>query len=120
MYLQWSSATRYRQSFMARAAVVMIAALLLAQWGAHTHAYSHDQNPESQTDRQSHFKSCPQCPSFAPVLAVAGSPAFFSAVLFTPIHLSNSSLPVALLDVPIALAFRSRAPPLGELKSSIE
>jgi hypothetical protein len=118
MNLHWSSATRYRKSFMARVAVVMIAALLLAQWGAHTHAYSHDQNGEFQTDRQSHVKSCPQCPSFAPVLAVAGSPALFSAILLTPIHLGDSSLPVALLDVPIALAFRSRAPPLGEPKSS--
>jgi hypothetical protein len=111
MNLQRSSATRYRKSFMARVAVVMVAALLLSQWGAHIHAYSHDKNSESQTARQSHFKSCPQCPSFAPVLAVAGTPALFSAILWTPIHLSNSSLPVALLDVPITLAFRSRAPP---------
>jgi hypothetical protein len=96
---------------MARVAVVMVAALLLSQWGAHTHAYSHDENSESQTARQPHVKSCPQCPSFAPVLAVAGTPALFSAILWTPIHLSNSSLPVALLEVPITLAFRSRAPP---------
>jgi hypothetical protein len=96
---------------MARVAVVMVAALVLAQWGAQAHAYSHDKNSQSQTDRQSHVKSCPQCPSFAPVLAVAGSPAFFSAVLWTSIHLSDSNLPVASLDVPIALAFRSRAPP---------
>jgi ribosomal protein L33 len=118
MNLQWSSATRYRQSFMARAAMVMVAALMLAQWGALTHTYSHDQNARSHTERLSHVKSCPECPSFAPVLAVAGSQAVFSAILSTPIHLSDSSLPVALLDVPIALAFRSRAPPRSELKSS--
>lgn len=118
MNLQWSSATRYRRSFVARIAVVMVAALMLAQWGALAHAYSHDQNAQSQAERQSHVKSCPECPSFAPVLAVAGSPALFSAILLTPIHLSDSSLPVALHDVPIALAFRSRAPPRSELKSS--
>jgi hypothetical protein len=111
MNLQWSSATRYRKSFMARLAVVMVAALLLAQWGAEIHAYSHDESSESQTNRQSHVKSCPQCPSFASVMTLAGSPALFSAILWAPIHLSDSSLPIALLDVPIALAFRSRAPP---------
>jgi len=102
---------------MARVAFVMVAALVLAQWGAQTHAYAHDQNSRSQTDRQSHrnsqshLDSCPQCPSFAPVLSVAGGPALLSAVLWTPIHLDDSSLPAALRDVPIALAFRSRAPP---------
>lgn len=111
MNRQWSLATRYRQSFLTRLAAVMIAALVLAQWGAQTHAYSHDKNSETQTDRQSHIKSCPQCPSFAPVLAVAGAPALFSAILWAPIHLSDSSLPVASLDVRITLAFRSRAPP---------
>jgi|ERR1700736_1470559 hypothetical protein len=111
MNLQWSFAARYRKSFSARVAVVMVAALVLAQWGAQTHAYSHDQHSQFQTDRQSHLKSCPQCPSFAPVLSVAGGPALLSAVLWTPIHLGGSSLPAALLDVPIALAFRSRAPP---------
>jgi hypothetical protein len=95
-------------------AAVMVAALMLAQWGALTHTYSHDRNAQSQTERQSHVKSCPECPSFAPVLAVAGSQALFSAILLTPIHLSDSSLPVALRDVPIALAFRSRAPPRSE------
>jgi hypothetical protein len=95
---------------MARVAVVMLAALVLAQWGAQSHAYSHI-NSESQPDRQSHVSSCPQCPSFAPVLAVSGSPPLFSAVLWAPVHGSESDLPAALLDLPIALAFRSRAPP---------
>jgi hypothetical protein len=95
---------------MARVAVVMLAALVLAQWGAQSHAYSHV-NSESQSDRRSHINSCPQCPNFAPVLAVAGNPPLFSAILWAPVHGSESDLPAALLDVPIALAFRSRAPP---------
>jgi hypothetical protein len=115
MNLQWSSATRYRKFFMARLAVVMVAALVLAQWGAQAHAYSHDKNSESQTDRQSQVKSCPQCPSFAPVLGAAGSPALFAAILWAPIHLSESTLPVAILDIPLALAFRSRAPPAKKI-----
>jgi hypothetical protein len=110
MSLQWSSATRYRKSFMARVAVVMLVALVLAQWGAQSHAYSHV-NSESQSDRQSHVNSCPHCPSFAPVLAVAGNPPLFAASLSAPVHGSKSDLPAKLLDVPIALAFRSRAPP---------
>ena len=96
---------------MARVAVVMLAALVLAQWGAQSHAYSHVKNSESPAERQSHVNSCPQCPSFAPVLAIAGSQPLFSAILWAPVHGSESDLPAALLDVPIALAFRSRAPP---------
>jgi hypothetical protein len=96
---------------MARVAVLMLAALVLAQWGAQSHAYSHVKNSEPQSDRQSHVNSCPHCPSFAPVLAVAGGPQLFSAVLWAPVHGSESDLAAALLDVPIALAFRSRAPP---------
>jgi len=110
MSLQWSSATRYRKSFMARVAVVMLAALVLAQWGAQSHAYSHV-NSESRSDRHSHVGTCPHCPNFAPVLAVAGNPLLFSATFWAPVHGSESDLPAALLDVPIALAFRSRAPP---------
>jgi hypothetical protein len=94
---------------MTRMVVVMVAALMLAQWGAQHHAYSHDADPA--TEQHSHAKPCPQCPSFAPVLTVAGSPVLFSAIHWAPIHLSESSLPVAILEVPIILAFRSRAPP---------
>jgi hypothetical protein len=96
---------------MARVAVVMLAALVLAQWGAQSHAYAHVKDSESRSDRQSHVNSCPQCPSFAPVLAVAGSPPLVSAILCAPVDRSESDLPAALLDVPLALAFRSRAPP---------
>jgi hypothetical protein len=111
MNLQWSSSTRYLKSFMSRMAAVMVAALLLAQWGAQAHAYSHDQDSESRTDQRSHFKPCPQCPSFAPVLTVASGAALFSAVHWAPIHLGDSSVPVTFLAVAVALAFRSRAPP---------
>jgi hypothetical protein len=111
MNLQWSSSARYLKSFVARMASVMVAALLLAQWGAQTHAYSHDEDSASRTDLQSHIKPCPQCPSFAPVLTVAGGAALFPAVHWAPILLGDSSVPVTFLAVAIALAFRSRAPP---------
>ena len=111
MNLQWSSSPRRVKSFTTRVAAMMVAALLLAQWGAQAHAYSHDQDSESRTDQRSHIKPCPQCPSFAPVLTVAGGAALFSADHWAPIHLGDSSVPVTFLDVAIALAFRSRAPP---------
>ncbi len=94
---------------MTRIVVVVAAALILAQWGAQQHAYSHD--GEATANQHFHAKGCPQCPSFAPVLTAAGSSALFAAIDWAPIRLDESSLPVAPHEVRIALAFRSRAPP---------
>jgi hypothetical protein len=107
----WLASPRYLKSLMTRVAAVMVAALMLAQWGAQAHTYSHDIDLPSQTDQHSHAKFCPECPSFAPVLTVAASPALYSPTLWAPIRFSDTSLPIAVLDIPIALAFRSRAPP---------
>lgn len=96
---------------MTRMVVVMVAALMLAQWGAQHHAYSHDRDPTPSPGQHSHLKPCPQCPSFAPILTVAGGSVLFSAIHWAPIHLGELCLPAAILEVPITLAFRSRAPP---------
>ena len=90
---------------------MMVAALMLAQWGAQYHAYSHDRDPAPSPGQHSHVKPCPQCPSFAPLLTVADSPLVSGAIHQAPISLSEPSLRDAILEVPITLAFRSRAPP---------
>jgi hypothetical protein len=96
---------------MTRMVVVVLAALMFAQWGAQHHAYSHDRDLAPSPAQHAHAKPCPQCPSFAPVLTVAGGAVLFSAAHWAPTHLDESSLPLGLLEVSITLAFRSRAPP---------
>jgi len=96
---------------MTRMVVTMAAALMLAQWGAQQHAYSHDRDLAPSPGQHSHIKPCPQCPSFAPVLTVAGNPLLSGAIHSAPVRLSEPSLRDAIPEVPITLAFRSRAPP---------
>jgi hypothetical protein len=87
---------------------VLALALLMAQFGAQAHAYSHltrDQGVPSS------MPSCATCLSFAPVtMAVGGTP----CVLLVAQCESEPALPVVTISIPDSSpfpAFQPRAPP---------
>jgi hypothetical protein len=101
--------------FELRVAVIAAVALLIAQFGAMAHAYSHDPTMGSASTQQSNPGShdfCGDCLNFAPLLSAAGTP---TALLFiAPQGRSVAAIfgDRSLLDLSLTLAFRSRAPPV--------
>ena len=88
-------------------------ALLIAQLGAMSHAYSHDAAigaPTHQTGASSH-DPCDDCLAYAPLLAVAGAPAALSFIEPQGHGLATSVTAQSLVDLSLTVAFRSRAPP---------
>lgn len=93
--------------------VLLAFALVFAQLGAITHAYAHlraGADPQGIAAKASH--GCPDCQSFSPMLAGAGTPANALALL----QAQAASAPPTLL-APIEMraprhSFQSRAPPL--------
>ncbi len=84
--------------------------LLLAQWGAQAHAYSHDRAPASALVKHTN-DSCAECPNFAPLLAgAASSHMALTAALPCCCVPRDDGAPLPH-DSFLVLAFRSRAPP---------
>ena len=101
--------------FRLRVALVTALALLFAQLGAMTHAYSHGPRAAPTAVQQQVPAShdfCNDCLNFAPLLAAAGAP----AALHVAIARSRGAEPPTPLATLIGhrspLAFRSRAPPV--------
>jgi hypothetical protein len=101
--------------FQLRVAVITAVALLFAQLGAMTHAYSHTADITRASPHQSipgTHDFCSDCLSFAPLLSVAGTPA---ALPFVEPQGRSPSIHAhlrSLVDRHPHLAFRSRAPPV--------
>jgi hypothetical protein len=104
-----------QRRFKFRIAVIAAAALLIAQLGAMTHAYSHtrDLAPASshQTNTGNH-DFCGDCLNFAPVLSAAGTPAVLHFVEPQGRSVCVHAECRSLIDRTPHLAFRSRAPPV--------
>jgi hypothetical protein len=100
--------------FELRVAVMAAVALLIAQLGAMSHAYSHDAaigSPSThQTDASSH-QPCDDCLAYAPLLAVSGAPAALPFIEPQGRGLATSATAQSLVDLSLTVAFRSRAPP---------
>jgi hypothetical protein len=100
--------------FELRAALITSVALLIAQFGAMAHAYTHglatERNGVHQSNPGSH-EFCGDCLNFAPLLSAAGAPAALPTIApqgrSLPLRMTEKSL---LAARPL-LAFRSRAPP---------
>lgn len=98
--------SRKRHQLIAR---VLALALLVAQFGAQTHAYSH--LARNTHGVPSSMQSCATCLSFAPVTMAAGGTPY---VLLAAQCVSESVLPVATVSIPNTSpfpAFQPRAPP---------
>jgi hypothetical protein len=95
-----------------RFTLVLVIALLGAQWGAEAHAYSHLRHG-SQTGEpyDSSGRPCSDCSAFAPLLAAAGAPTLVSALIPEGTSPTPGVSVVSLIFSPPTPAFRSRAPP---------
>jgi hypothetical protein len=99
--------------FGLRVAVMAVVALLIAQLGAMSHAYSHDAaigSPTHQTGANSH-EPCDDCLAYAPLLAGGGAPAALPFIEPQGRGLATSATAQSLVDLSLTVAFRSRAPP---------
>jgi len=95
-----------------RIALMMAMALLIAQFGAQAHAYSHLHAGASSTGQlDSHGRLCSECLSFAPLLATAGSPSHQIAIAPQGVAAAPSDVVASLIASAPTLSFRSRAPP---------
>jgi hypothetical protein len=96
-----------------RVAVITAIALLIAQFGAQAHAYTHLRlGSDTTTDQlDSHGKLCLDCLAFAPLQAKAGGHSL--PVVFAPqgVEIAPASAVVSLTERVLTPAFRSRAPP---------
>jgi hypothetical protein len=95
--------------------VITAVALLIAQFGAMAHAYSHDSGIARGAAHQSNPGShdfCGDCLNFAPLLASAGSPTPLPVLLPQARSVGPRAAGTSLVDHPRHLAFRSRAPPV--------
>ena len=95
-----------------RIAFVTAIALLVAQFGAQAHAYTHLRLGADTTDQlDSHGRLCTDCLAFAPLLAKGGSHS--PPVVFAPqgIEIAPAVAVTSLTERAITPAFRSRAPP---------
>ena len=109
---EYRSLKLVRKKFRLHIALMMAMALLIAQLGGQAHAYSH-LNVANPTDDaiQTHLKPCPECLSFAPLLAPAGSPSPLSAIAPQGIPAAPNAAAASLISRSPTPAFRSRAPP---------
>jgi hypothetical protein len=104
-----------QRRFKFRIAAIFSAALLIAQLGAMTHAYSHVRDLASVSSQQANtgiHDFCGDCLNFAPVLSAAGAPAALPCIepqgRSLAVHVECRSL----IERTPQLAFRSRAPPV--------
>jgi hypothetical protein len=100
--------------FELRIAVMAAVALLIAQLGAMSHAYSHDAaagDPATHQTGASSHDPCSECLAYAPLLASAGTPNVLPSVEPQGRGLSTLAAADSLVDLSLTLAFRSRAPP---------
>jgi hypothetical protein len=100
------------RSFARRIALMMAMALLIAQFGAQAHAYSHIHAGTSYPEQQSsHGTLCTDCLSFAPLLTAAGGSAALPVLEPQGVGAAPSATVASLFPHPFANAYRSRAPP---------
>ena len=87
-------------------------ALLIAQFGAQAHLYSHLHPGSGATEQlDSHGRLCSECLSFAPLLSAAGTPSHLFDIAPQGVIPAPSDAVVSLITRSPTPAFRSRAPP---------
>jgi hypothetical protein len=95
-----------------RVALMTAMALLIAQFGAQAHVYSHLHFGSSTTEQlDSHERQCSECLSFAPLLSAAGTPSHLFAIAPQGVVATPSDAVASLIARLPTTAFRSRAPP---------
>ncbi len=86
-------------------------ALLLAQLGALSHAYSHDSSAAHQSGTASSHVPCDDCLAYAQVLSGAGPEGALPCLGALNPDRGPQAAACHRIALPLVLAFRSRAPP---------
>jgi hypothetical protein len=95
-----------------RVALLAALALLVAQFGAQAHAYSHIRSDSHASDQlDDHGRLCSECSAFAPLLSTAGSPSYLVAISPQGVVAAPAVTAASLISERPTPAFRSRAPP---------
>lgn len=95
-----------------RLVLMLVIALLGAQWGAEAHAYSHIHHGASSGEPfDSAGRPCADCAAFAPLLAGATGATILPLLKAEGVAVPPRVAVVSLLFRLAPLAFRSRAPP---------
>jgi hypothetical protein len=105
---------RIPHRFEFRIALIAAIALLIAQIGAMSHAYSHVADLGAAGTHQSGLgshESCNDCLGFAPLLSAGAAPAALPQVEPQGRAVSAPIGGTSFVDRFLILAFRSRAPP---------
>jgi hypothetical protein len=91
--------------------VALAFVVLLAQFGAQAHAYSHLASAPDNAQHHAHAVPCAECSTFAPLLAAVSN----SSYAVPPPALNHEGvsalLTVAVTHAAVCQAYRSRAPP---------
>ncbi|MGH8140425.1 MAG: hypothetical protein ACREVV_19800 [Steroidobacteraceae bacterium] len=97
---------------VARLGMLLALALVFAQTGAVMHGYSHLKvSGKSSGTPATSSQSCPDCLSFAPLLAAAGGTSHSLTVARAQIETTYRTLVAPLVGQSPQHAFLSRAPP---------
>ena len=95
-----------------RIALITAIALLIAQFGAQAHAYSHLHFRSGVIEQlNSNGSLCSECLSFAPLLSAAGTPSHLFDIAPQGVLAAPSDAAASLITRSPTPAFRSRAPP---------
>ena len=87
--------------------------LLIAQFGALAHAYSHLHPAHANVDQiAAQSSACSVCLQFAPLLSPAGAHSAVVAAIGARLALRHATPVVSLIARSVSNGFRSRAPPL--------
>ena len=106
---------KFLHRFELRVAFMAAVALLIAQLGAMSHAYSHDAAVGSAASHQVGVGShdpCDDCLAYAPLLAAGGAPGALPFIEPQGHGIPTLSTTESLIDLSLTVAFRSRAPPV--------
>lgn len=103
---------RFSAKLSLRIALMTAMALLIAQFGAEAHAYSHLHFGSGTSEPlDSHGRLCSECLSFAPLLSTAGSPTHALVMAPQGVVAAPDDAIASLISSSPTHAFRSRAPP---------
>ena len=105
---------RYLHHLELRVAILAAVALLIAQLGAVSHAYSHAAAgfPSTHLTGANSHDFCNDCVAYAPLLAPGGTGNPLPSVDRQGRGLATRAAAQSLIDLSLTLAFRSRAPPI--------
>ncbi|MDE2219025.1 MAG: hypothetical protein KGL25_14645 [Gammaproteobacteria bacterium] len=85
--------------------------MLVAQFGAQAHAYTHLAKQPDTVERRGHPAPCVECSAFAPLLAAVSGDSYPTIAAVVEPPAIAATLAAGIRAVAACTAYRSRAPP---------